>query len=334
MAAIEQTSPPDVLWDARRCFARLGLSIFVMLNLASALQIGCALALRDLWPEAVANPWTIWILTYVPMYVVAIPVGWLLMRNVPRTAVEGGRFGVGGFLGALVICVFMMYAGNILSSLVMGLYESLTGVQPINPMTAYTENELEWVQALLFVVMAPIIEELVFRKALIDRMAGYGEALAIMLTAVMFGAFHANFNQFFYATGIGLVLGVAYVKSGRIALPMGLHSLVNLVGGVIGPAIAETAPRAEALSAESLDPIHAALLLVQLAPSLIYSLLMIGLAIAGLVLLIIAARHLHFAPQPAELARGQRLSAAVGNWGMALYLTSCVGYMIFNLVVN
>ena len=81
------------------------------------------------------------------------------------------------------------------------------------------------------------------RRFLIDRTAVYGERAAIVFSAVAFGLFHGNLFQFFYAAGIGLLLGLLYVRTGRLIYTVTLHSLINLIGAVVSPLIMqETAP--------------------------------------------------------------------------------------------
>ena len=38
-----------------------------------------------------------------------------------------------------------------------------------------------------------------------DRLLGYGQKTAIIISGIMFGMAHGNFSQFFYAFGIGIL---------------------------------------------------------------------------------------------------------------------------------
>lgn len=58
-------------------------------------------------------------------------------------------------------------------------------------------------------VLGPITEELVFRGFLLRGLEKYGKGFAIIISSFLFGAFHGNFVQGFFATAIGMVL--AYV---------------------------------------------------------------------------------------------------------------------------
>ena len=71
-----------------------------------------------------------------------------------------------------------------------------------------------WVNLFIMVLCAPVAEELIFRKLLIDRLTQYGEGVAVLFSGLMFGLFHGNLNQFVYAFVLGLCFGFIYVKTG------------------------------------------------------------------------------------------------------------------------
>ncbi len=75
--------------------------------------------------------------------------------------------------------------------------------------------------------LGPIIEEYIFRWKLLNRLRRFGDKAAITYTAVMFGLFHGNLVQFFYATAIGMVLGYVAVKTGRMRYNCLMHILIN-----------------------------------------------------------------------------------------------------------
>ena len=83
-------------------------------------------------------------------------------------------------------------------------------------------------------VLAPVVEELVFRLFLQRKLIGYGKAFGIFCSAFLFAAFHINPVQIPFAFFMGLVLG--YVAAEYSVLwAMGLHVFNNLVlGGLIG----------------------------------------------------------------------------------------------------
>jgi len=91
-----------------------------------------------------------------------------------------------------------------------------------------TESTPPWAILLITVVLAPIFEELMFRKFMFDRLSRFGDVMAIVFTSVTFGLFHGNLYQFIYTAVIGLVLGYTYAISRRIIYPILLHMILNL----------------------------------------------------------------------------------------------------------
>lgn len=83
-----------------------------------------------------------------------------------------------------------------------------------------------WVYAIL---IAPCVEETVFRGWLLSGLKRYGERFAVISAAVLFALMHGNLSQFLSALCIGLLLGYIYVKSGSLSLCIAVHAGNNLL---------------------------------------------------------------------------------------------------------
>ena len=77
-------------------------------------------------------------------------------------------------------------------------------------------------------LLAPVIEEMVFRGAILHALKPYGHVFAIVTSAVMFGFFHGDLGQGFFAFIMGLVLGYLACEY-SIFWSMALHMFNNLV---------------------------------------------------------------------------------------------------------
>ena len=62
-----------------------------------------------------------------------------------------------------------MYAGNILGMLVMMKLQDYMQTETTNPVLVLTDQGGILQRLVFFVIMAPVFEELIFRKMLIDR---------------------------------------------------------------------------------------------------------------------------------------------------------------------
>lgn len=81
---------------------------------------------------------------------------------------------------------------------------------------------------LLYAVVTPIAEELLFRWLIYGRIAGImGAPFAVCLTAVFFGFFHGNLLQGIYAALMGLALALVLYWSDNLWLPIVFHMAAN-----------------------------------------------------------------------------------------------------------
>lgn len=103
------------------------------------------------------------------------------------------------------------------------LVQSLVGVQ--------APFWLQWAAVGVFV---PIAEELLFRGIVQGELRqAFSEKAAIFLQAALFGLFHMNLIQSVYAFFPALAFGFLYALSRSIAVPILLHMLFNLLGGIL-----------------------------------------------------------------------------------------------------
>lgn len=322
---------------ARKRFSRMGVGIVLILLVSSAVQIALAAVLNAVVPGGVRNTsWGLWAITFAPLYLVGVPAGLLILRGIPADRPEKESMGAGRYIAIIFISIFMMYAGNTLGVLIQGLVEELVGFVPGNPLEDYVADGSLALKVLCMVILAPLIEEFIFRRSLIDRMRPYGEKLAVVTTALMFGLFHGNLSQMFYAFTLGLVFGYVYVRTGKLRYSVGLHMLINLVGGVLGPALTDWVDSSMGglESWENFDPTHigdlsalpdmSGLMSPAVVVTGLYTMVMLGGAVAGLVLLIVRAGRVTFRPMPLELPRGRRFSTVWLNPGMLLFLAVCL----------
>jgi hypothetical protein len=131
--------------------------------------------------------------------------------------------------------MFTMIAGALFSNLLMSLLGALRGEPYVNDLDAILGMPLPLV-FVLTVICAPIFEELICRKLLLERALPFGELPAILFTSTVFALIHGNFFQFFYAFLLGVIFSYVYLRTGKLRYTIGLHMVLNFIGGVL-PAI-------------------------------------------------------------------------------------------------
>ena len=310
---------------ARRNFSRLGGGLFLYQAVYLVIAIVVSGVLTALAPNWTETAW-FWVVNFAPQYLIALPLGMLLIRRAPYIRIRPEKLGAAAWIKALLVCVFLMIAGNLLGQFVTSVLGTVIGHKAKNPLESLLVNDSLALRILVAVLIGPLVEEFIFRKQMISRMHAYGEKLAVVSSAALFALFHGNLSQAFYAFLLGLVFGYVYLRSGRIWYSYGLHVCVNFFGGVVGPYFAE---KAGALSELTLGSVDMASVSELVSPGLvalgIYEILLFGMAIVGLILLCINAKSLRFAPAALELPRGARFKTAWVNVGMILFVLISLG---------
>ena len=84
------------------------------------------------------------------------------------------------------------------------------------------------------VILAPIMEELMFRGLIYKKLRTYCIfSLAALLSSIYFGVYHMNFLQFLYATALGLFLAYAFERFKSVKAAMILHCGANFMATLL-----------------------------------------------------------------------------------------------------
>ncbi len=329
--------------EVRGAFSRTGFLYTLLLLLHLGVAYGVFFLIRLIAPAFAANPNVVFFYDSLPFYLIVVPVIFLAMKKLPQCVPAKQQFGAGRYAISICIGCLFMVAGSMVGNAVTSFIEALTG----NATETVTDviGDANILIALLFVgVLAPVAEELIFRKALIDGLSRYGEGAAVLASGLVFGLAHGNFSQCFYAFGLGLVFGYIYVKSGKITLTILPHAVLNCISVLMSKLVLpRVLPLIEELSgAASLEEM--ARLMEGELPALaaigIYSALLYGAAFLGLIFFIVYYRRIRLAPANLFVASEdgmppvplrERLSAlAFGNPGVAVFFVA----VIFTFVLS
>ncbi len=225
--------PPCDPRAERRQLGRLALAVAAIPVISTLAQLVISLVLVLAFPNGVQLPdWFSLVAGSGCMYLIAMPVSYLIFRTCRADAIRPQKLGVLGLLAALAVSVAMTLAGNLIGILVNLILTLFTGISADNPVADTAEANPMWAIVLFMVILAPILEELFFRKLVIDRLHRYGDIPAILVSGVLFGLIHGNFSQFFYAALLGMVFGMIYCRTGRLRYTIFLHMFINFFGSV------------------------------------------------------------------------------------------------------
>lgn len=322
----------DQIPQAKKDFSRIGLALFTIGGLTTALQ----LLLSALWATSLRGTpvgdaeWMMWVLNFAPMYLIAVPVGLLMMKKVPADMQPGTKLGGKRFWVLMLMCMPIMYGGNLIGNLLSAI---LSGGTAENALLDFVMGNPIYT-ILVAVIIAPLLEEFIFRKQIIDRLGKYGEKTAILFSALAFGLFHMNLFQFFYAFGLGLLFAYVYARTRRLRYSVIMHMIINFMGSVIAPWLLTI------LDLEALTAIESGEATMEqimgMVPGLLaylgYAGLLMLSSVAGLVLLLVNWKKRQFLPASNELPTGVAGKTAYCNLGMILFMAFCLVMIVFSLV--
>lgn len=325
---------PDVREKASRTTSRVALAFFVLMTVSFFASLVIQLVVRWTSPSTLTADWFLWTVTIVSLYGIAAPLAYLILRGTPAAPPVRRRMSV----KTLVIFIFMAFnllmAGALMGQAVNSVIGVFFGEQESQITEAMTNSSL-WLSCLYSLLIAPLLEELFFRKLLIDRLGFLGDWSVILLSGIAFGLFHGNLEQFFYAALLGTLLALVYRKTGNLLYTIIIHAVVNFFGGVL-PTIVDHFLPLDLTGAETTDAIFSVFLAhpVALGLKLLVGYLPYLFAIVGLIFLCLYFRRLARDMTPSPLPRGARVAPLIGNVGSILYLVACIGTMILTIVTN
>ena len=209
----------------------LGLLILLAGSILASLVF--SLLLHFLMPETARNLNVDWWLSAAAQYLVGFPLCAVFISLVPADRMEEYPVSAGAFLSFFLTSCLLMFVGNMVGNQLNDLAAELLGHEP----TAFAAEQMmesSLVYSILVTALAaPVWEEIIFRKMLIDRLNRLGDSAAIGISAILFALFHANLQQFFYALTVGWLFGYVYARSGRIRYSIILHMALNFFFGVL-----------------------------------------------------------------------------------------------------
>ena len=127
-------------------------------------------------------------------------------------------------IASLPVCASLVFIASMLIAL-SGGYADGSGSS-----SGFLKTPLEGVVYFAAsVIVVPVAEEYFFRKTLTGAVAGRSGVMAVVLSALMFGLCRSDWRQAVTSFALGLVLGAAYLISGKFYVPVIIHAVFNLV---------------------------------------------------------------------------------------------------------
>lgn len=255
-------------------------------------------------------------LVYVCMYLIGLPLMLRTLRGIPDNTVtyaqrEPKKLSLLTMLALYPLTFAIMSIFSILMNLVEQLIIGKSGTVTLTDIVNANENA--WIPFVFGVIVAPIMEELVFRRMTYKKVSGYGVGTYLVWTSIVFGLFHGNFGQAVYTSLIGVLFAVIMYQTGSVRYSIILHILLNLTAGVgMGSIILRSGNQ---------------------TATIIYSCYTMALTVIGIIIgIVMLARKDSILKIGSIKDKLLSYKAALLNPGTIIYIVICIGLIISHFV--
>jgi membrane protease YdiL (CAAX protease family) len=218
--------------------SRIAFAFTLVLFLVQFGSVGIAMILSRVAPFLWDYPWLNWVLSYVPLYCIYFPIFYLLLCRLPNTEnsihrPQPRRISIPHFIVIILFGLGISTGLNVLTTLISVFMNLLLGVGVSNPMAQAMGFSDLVTNVIMVAGVAPLMEELIFRKFLYQKLIGYGPNLYILVSSLFFMCFHTNLYQMGYAFVLGLILSSIYAYTGKFRYNWGFHFILNSSTAVV-----------------------------------------------------------------------------------------------------
>ncbi|WP_405316093.1 CPBP family intramembrane glutamic endopeptidase [Methanobrevibacter sp.] len=304
----------------KKFFSKIGANYLILGIMAIIFQIIIVNIISTINPEYLHNINIVTTISSLCNYILPFPIFYLLMKKLDDVEIEKASVNAKTFILYTGITITLMWIGNITGLIITMLLSGAMQNDIANPVQQLINSADIWINLLVISIFAPICEEILFRKFLIDRTIKYGAKVSIILSAVLFAFFHGNLNQFFYAFLMGGFFAYVYIRTGKITYTIILHAIVNFMGSVMSLILANSVTNIQITP----NPVDAVIILGYIA--IILSFILIGLY--GLTRI----RKARFNGSKTKINLKNPFKTVYLNLGMILFILFFIGEMVYQVL--
>ncbi len=129
------------------------------------------------------------------------------------------------------LCFLLQFTAITVFSMIMNILAA-AGVHPVS----INGNATSLSMLFLLLIFNPVIEEIVFRKIVADKLLKYGEGFYMLVSSFCFAIVHGvslGVPQIIYTFILGMIWSYLMVKTGDLKLVIVMHGLSNLFGSIL-----------------------------------------------------------------------------------------------------
>jgi len=306
----------------RRFFSKIGFNYFALEIIVLVLNLFIGLFISIINPNLLSNQTMMTFFSAIWTYLLPLPIFIYIMRKTEAKTLEKHKMTVKTFVICISITMFLMWIGNIMGVIITSGIGSLIQHEVANPINDVINNSGLVANLIIITTIAPIFEELIFRKLLIDRTIKYGGTISVLLSGLLFAFFHGNLNQFFYAFLLGGFFAIIYIKTGQIKYTIGLHMIINFIGSVVSLFVSQ--PLMDLANGSVISP-------TSTFGVILYILITLGLTVMGLIYSIKYFDKSRFDGSEKEIILKNPVSTILLNPGIICFIL-LMSYTIFTSI--
>lgn len=306
----------------RRFFSKIGFNYFALEIIVLVLNLFIGLFISIINPNLLSNQTMMTFFSAIWTYLLPLPIFIYIMRKTEAKTLEKHNMTVKTFVICISITMFLMWIGNIMGVIITSGIGSLIQHEVANPINDVINNSGLVANLIIITTIAPIFEELIFRKLLIDRTIKYGGTISVLLSGLLFAFFHGNLNQFFYAFLLGGFFAIIYIKTGQIKYTIGLHMIINFIGSVVSLFVSQ--PLMDLANGSVISP-------TSTFGVILYILITLGLTVMGLIYSIKYFDKSRFDGSEKEIILKNPVSTILLNPGIICFIL-LMSYTIFTSI--
>lgn len=280
-------------------------------------------------------------LTIFAVDVVGFTSAFCLCKKLPKGELEHEKLGVKRFILGIPMVAGICMVGMLIGLPLHLLVTVPFGVSLSDGSTIGTlmMNSTLLPRVITVGILAPIFEELIFRKILVDRLSYYSKYMAVLVSGIVFGLFHGNFQQCFFAMGLGWFFAYIYAKTGNIKYTIAYHMIVNMTTSVITMYL--SGRYMDALSKVDMAALQMGQIkpedMQNIAPILAYVgylVLLFIIGVIGIILLLVNKKKMTLQPVENELPKAEAKKSAFRSIGLWLAYGACIIMFMDTYVPN
>lgn len=330
---VSQSEKKQTIKKMRAVFSHVGFSLFaydlaVVLFTVGAtfliMRIMSFFGYSDLAEKLLGGAGYNWFATAVFQFIIATGI-FLILIGLKKPVIAFDKtkrkLGLKQTVILAVVCISIMQIGAYISNVVSMVVEYVRGAPLESELNSLIMESDIFVVIIMCVIIGPILEEIIFRKCIVDRLRPFGEGFSVVCSALIFAIAHGNFLQVFYSFGLGALLAIIYLKTNNLKICIGYHMFVNFTGSVI-PVLF--------LEAGVLQSAENMVFSPALTMFFMYMVLMFLITAAGILIMLLSFKNIKLQGCAIEgITLSDRVRAFVFNPGMILvFLTAVCSFIL------